>query len=262
MKLTLVEKEWVRLLRKEQVFIEKHKQVKKSNLQNQLEKIVPAGLQDKLNLAFNKGFYIVFDKGVSIIEKTYTKDTYEQDYKINEYAANVRQSRKSLRVFKKKAQLANTKNKLISGVEGVVLGALGVGLPDIPLFIGVLLKSIYEIALSYGFQYDTEEEKIFILKLIETSMYYGPDYKSKDDEVNKMIDLLNHQVSLGEANFSNAVDAAANALSDELLYMKFLQGIPIAGIIGGLSDITCQHMVTEYALIKYQRRFLLNKLGR
>ena len=44
--------------------------------------------------------------------------------------------------------------------------------------------------------------------------------------------------------------------------MKFLQGVPIAGIIGGISDITCQHTVTEYAMMKYQRRFLLSKLGR
>ncbi len=262
MKLTLVEKEWVNLLRKEQGFALKHKQAKKSNLQNQVEKIVPKGLQDKLDAAFNKGFFLVFEKGISIIEKTYVKENYEKDYLINEYAANVRQNRKSLRVFTKKAQIANTKNKLISGVEGLVLGTLGVGLPDIPLFIGVLLKSIYEIALSYGYGYDSDEEKIFILKLIETAMFYGPDFKYKDDEVNKMIDMLNHHVIFENSNLAKSIEGAAKVLSDELLYMKFLQGVPIAGIIGGISDITCQHTVTEYAMMKYQRRFLLSKLGR
>lgn len=39
---------------------------------------------------------------------------------------------------------------MISGVEGVGLGLLGIGLPDIPLFTAVILKSVYEIALSYG----------------------------------------------------------------------------------------------------------------
>ena len=44
------------------------------------------------------------------------------------------------------------------------MGFFGLGLPDIPLFLGVLLKSIYEVALSYGYTYDTQEEQIFILK--------------------------------------------------------------------------------------------------
>ena len=32
------------------------------------------------------------------------------------------------------------------------------GLPDIALFTGLMLKGVYEIALSYGFDYDDEEE--------------------------------------------------------------------------------------------------------
>jgi len=41
------------------------------------------------------------------------------------------------------------------------MGAFGVGLPDIPVFVGVVLKSVYEVALNYGYRYDTPEEKYF-----------------------------------------------------------------------------------------------------
>ncbi|QRV21485.1 EcsC family protein [Lacrimispora saccharolytica] len=41
-------------------------------------------------------------------------------------------------------------NSSISVIEGGVLGAFGIGLPDIPLFLALVLKSVYEIALSYG----------------------------------------------------------------------------------------------------------------
>ena len=52
---------------------------------------------------------------------------------------------------------------LISGVAGVGMGVAGVGIPDIPVFTSMVLKSIYEIALNYGFDYDTKEDLFFLL---------------------------------------------------------------------------------------------------
>ena len=42
----------------------------------------------------------------------------------------------------------------------------------------------------------------------------------------------------------------------ELLYMKFLQGTPIVGAIGGFYDVLYMKNITDYANIKYKRRFL------
>ena len=41
--------------------------------------------------------------------------------------------------------------------------------------------------------------------------------------------------------------------------MKFLQGVPIVGIVGGAYDVVYLKMITEYANLKYKRRFLLKK---
>jgi len=38
--------------------------------------------------------------------------------------------------------------------------------------------------------------------------------------------------------------------------MKFLQGIPIAGVIGGMYDAVYMKKITDYAEMKYKRRFL------
>ena len=51
-----------------------------------------------------------------------------------------------MRTFKKGAAASSRKNLLLSTAEGVGLGVLGIGLPDIP-FTGMILKSIYEVAL-------------------------------------------------------------------------------------------------------------------
>ena len=65
---------------------------------------------------------------------------------------------------------------------------LGIGLPDIPVFVGVLLKSVYEVALNFGYSYDTPEEKYFILKMVETALSYGDDLAQGDQQLNEFIE--------------------------------------------------------------------------
>ena len=60
----------------------------------------------------------------------------EKTYQINQYTDEVRQTRKSLAAFSKKAGVSSAKNVLLSSVSGIGFGVLGVGLPDIPLFTG------------------------------------------------------------------------------------------------------------------------------
>ena len=55
---------------------------------------------------------------------------------------------------------------------------------------------------------------------------------------------------------TSLMQQASHALSSELLYMKFLQGIPIAGIIGGMYDAVYLKRIADYADMKYKRRFL------
>lgn len=85
--------------------------------------------------AFAKAFTLIFEKGTGVIEKT-----------------------------SKKSKGAGTKNLLLSGVSGVGMGVLGIGLPDIPVFTGMILKSIYETALHYGCGYDTKEDRRIMMR--------------------------------------------------------------------------------------------------
>lgn len=55
---------------------------------------------------------------------------------------------------------------------------------------------------------------------------------------------------------SEYIEATASALSKELLYMKFVQGIPLVGAVGGAYDAVCMNRVQRYASSKYRRRYL------
>ncbi len=255
-KKTPYEKELAALLKKERRFLKNRETKKESFINRKLEKYVPAKLQGTLDLAFAKAFGLIFEKGTKVIEKTYDRESLKIDYLENDYMNGVLERRKTLRAFSKKAKNAGNKNLLFSGAAGIGMGIIGVGVPDIPVFTGFLLKSVYEIALDYGFDYNSEKEQAFILWVIEGAVSYG----EKISETNKKIDRFISSGNLPEDyEREEAIKSAAGNLSKELLYMKFVQGIPIIGAVGGFYDAVYMKRINEYANLKYYRRWLMNK---
>ena len=166
----------------------------------------------------------------------------------------MREDRRSLRRFSRKAGTSGQKNLLLSGVEGIGLGVLGIGLPDIPLFTGMVLKSIYELALHYGFSYETEEDRYFILLLIRGALSYGKQLSEIQEETDRFLSL---ETLPDGYDREREIRKTAQALSGELLYMKFLQGIPLVGAAGGIYDAVYLKRILAYGRLKYQKRFLL-----
>lgn len=60
-----------------------------------------------------------------------------------------------------------------------------------------------------------------------------------------------------DCNITEQIKRTSQALSHELLYTKFLQGLPVMGIIGGTYDAVYMNRISEYVRIKYKKRFLL-----
>lgn len=255
MKKTVLEKEIEALSRKEERYLKRRAEKKISVINRALEEKVPEKLQDTLNAAFSKAFSLIFQKGTAVIEKTYSGEKIKKDVKVREYAAEIRGDRRSLREFSNQAGKVKAKNLLISGAEGIGLGIFGVGLPDIPLFTAVLLRSIYEMAMQFGYPYETEQEQRFILLLIQGALSCGDELTA----VNAKADEYLTDNILPEQTFVSQMDAAAAVLARELLYMKFLQGIPVAGAVGGAYDVVCLKKILDYVQLKYRKRFLTDR---
>ena len=248
--------EWLQFQKKEQKFLASRAEKKETLLNKKLEEKVPEKLQGTLDAAFAKAFAMIFEKGTGVIEKTFKKAELQKNFKINEYADRIWQTRGSLKVFEKKAEKAGWLNVVVSGATGIGMGALGVGIPDIALFVGFILRSIYEIALDFGFEYESEAERRFILMIIEGAVSYGEDLRRIDERINGYIEQSELPAGYNE---KQQIEQTAAGLSKELLYMKFLQGIPIVGAVGGAYDVVYLKKITEYANLKYKRRFLLKK---
>ena len=253
---TALQKEWELLRRREERYLARHGEKKEPALTAKLEALIPAGLQSTLNTAFYKAFQLIFEKGTGIIEKSYPAEERKKNFLINDYSADVRRNKKNLRSFGKAAASAQRGNVLLSAAAGTGMGLLGIGIPDIPLFTSLLLKNIYEISASYGYDYKLPQEQHFILLLIEGAV-------SEGERLHQLDGRINAAIQGGELNLpadgQEQLRRCADALSQELLCMKFLQGIPIVGAVGGACDALIMGRVSDYARLKYQRRLLERK---
>lgn len=250
--LQLIEKKELKLLKEP---TDNYLKTKLSPIKETIENKIPDKLQSSLETAFQKGFKTVFDKGIGIIEKTYNKDTINMEHDINTYAVNKYPSKKNLKKIDKSANKKSFVNKSITIIEGSGLGLLGIGLPDIPLYISVILKSIYEISLSYGFDYSTDNERAYILTLISSAVTKGEErkhYFTQLDLMANQIDTLNTV----DYDIDKILTDTSSKLSTYMLTAKFIQGLPIIGVIGGATNFITLQDITQIAKLKYKKRYL------
>lgn len=278
MKRVSLQRELDKLIVKEKKYIKKYgnkKQKSQAFINKKLDSMIPNNLKETLNKAFLKAFELVFEQGTNIIERTYDKEAYVKQFEVNMYSKEVFGDKRSIRTFNKRASGSLNKNILIAGAEGIGFGLLGVGIPDILVFTGMLLKGIYEISLSFGFSYESNEEKYFILKLIETSLSNGEMFSDSNlvidrllnrlsnvpsDNISESSDNISGEVFIAKGDLDRQLELTSKVLAEELLYMKFIQGIPIVGVAGGISDCIYMKRISEFARLKYYKRFLRREL--
>ncbi|MDE6983230.1 MAG: EcsC family protein [Lachnospiraceae bacterium] len=232
-----------------------------------LEQKIPQKVYDNLQKMFCVAFELIFEKGTALIEKTYSNHDLEKDFQVHDFAVELKGSRKELRSLKAEVNRSNLVNMAVSTVEGISLGVLGIGLPDIVLFLSVILKGTYETAVQYGFSYETQEERLYILKLLETAMSKGERWTACNAAVDRWIASADWHNADGGAvgttfeavKVSEQTRRTADAFAVDMLLAKFIQGIPVAGILGGITNPVYYGRIMRYVQLKYHKRYLLQK---
>ncbi|MBS6519049.1 MAG: EcsC family protein [Clostridium sp.] len=267
-KKTPAQKEWEAFLKREKRQLEKFGSRRESFWEKRLASLVPDGLSSKLETAFQRAFEAVLQGGTGLIEKTYSREKLEAERRVRDYKTSLMPTRKHIRENTKTARRQAEIAMAAAGIQGAGLGLLGIGLPDIPLFLAALIRSLYTLCLSYGIDYKKPAEQELLLEMIELSLYQGDDFFSRDAALNRKLYALavkdakkahteGNGLSVRKKPSSEAVQRASKALSRELLYLKFLQGIPVAGVIGGVYDSIYMGRITKYSALKLERRHLL-----
>ncbi len=219
-----------------------------------LENKIPPKVYSGLESAFCKGFAVVFDQGKAVIEKGFSKEEIKVNHQIRDYAVQVKGGRKELKLVRKGGGQSAFLNLAATTVEGIALGALGIGMPDIVLFLGMLLKGIYETALNFGFDYEMPQERMLILKMMAAALSSGEDWLRRNTEVEEL--LFPEAFEITKQMLDNQTKETASVFAMDMLLLKFIQGLPIIGILGGAANPVYYNKVMKYVELKYRKRYL------
>lgn len=256
--LASLQKELTLLEKKERNLENTALKAEKSKWKIQLENKIPAKVFVGIESAFCKAFAVVFDQGRALIEKSYNKNSLSEDHSIRDYAVLVKGSRREIRKMSISARKSSYLNLAVTTLEGMGLGALGIGLPDIVLFISTLLKGVYETAVNFGFDYAARQEQYLILKMLYAALSTGEDWSRENKEIDAIFRGRGYEIT--DEEFEKQLKKTASAFAVDMLILKFVQGLPVIGLVAGAANPVYYNKVLRYVHLKYQKHYMINKL--
>ncbi len=214
---------------------------------------IPDSVRSALEEGFTQGFRAVFKHGSVLLKKTYCQGEIAYNEEAQRKLFDECGVQKGLAKVRKTAKEHYGRELAATTAEGAGLGLLGIGLPDIVLFCGFLMRGLSMLAIRYGCDPDNPEERMLMLKMIEAALTKGKKYEKKNSEVDDALCWPETLLHIGE---KAQIKKTAKQLAQELLVLKFVQGIPVAGILAAPGNPVCYHKIMTYARVKYYKRYL------
>ena len=255
-----IRKELTKVRNQEDKFIYKASN-SSSMIADKINNAVPDKILTKIEGAFGKAFNFMYVKGSKAINKTYSQDKMKESYEYDKKFAKAANNRLSLKSFQHKSARRGLFDGFIVTVTGLGLGFLGRALIDITAFISVTFRNMYQTCLCYGFDCDDFNEKILMLKMMETSLTTGEDVEILNHETDDLIEYIDGGGLLTDDDLDFHVKSASERLSKQIMYTRVIMMIPILGIVPGFLDIVYFYKVHKYIDMKYRKRFLMGQLG-
>lgn len=205
-----------------------------------------------LERAFERSFDLVLEKGSGLIGRM-----CGERRKLERYEAFAKKPLSGWELTRLgcEAAMGASANLVFSTVQGGAMGALGIGLPDVPIFLGAVLKTLFEISLRFGFPYHLPQEQVYQLLLIGAAV--GPEQERRCAAADA--DRTAQEIRMGgtlSISREEAKRRAAHALCSAALAGKLVQGTPIIGVYGGFQNGVLLRKIGSMAAVKYQQRLL------
>ncbi|MDT9024195.1 EcsC family protein [Rossellomorea yichunensis] len=131
---------------------------------------------------------------------------------------------------------------------------------DIPFILGISLKTLQEIAISYGYDPNDQQERIFIIKCLQ---FVSSDIVGKQAILQELSDFNKKDMQKREQTLSQLQGwrEVMTSFRDNFGWKKLFQMIPIAGILfGSFINKSMISDIGETGRMLYRKRRILEKL--
>ena len=163
--------------------------------------------------------------------------------------------RSLIKKLRRPAEKRYFKSLGVAATEGVGLGLLGISLPDIPILIGNMIRTCTVSAQSHGLDTDRKDEQVYMLMMIRLAAMPVEERTA----VNRQLDALGDAIDSGKEIFldlETEMKETSERLSMTLLFSRFVMGLPVVGVAGGLYNPVIVSQLHQLAEVKYESRLL------
>lgn len=148
----------------------------------------------------------------------------------------------------------------IATVQGASTGVGGLFtlVVDIPVILGISLKTLQEIAMIYGYDPNDKRERIFIVKCLQ---FANADIVGKEAILKDLWKGNEHKASTDMIQQLKGWQEVFYSFRDQFGWKKFFQAIPIAGIVfGAFANKGMIETIAETGNMLYRKRRVLDRL--
>ncbi|KPN12939.1 hypothetical protein AKG37_13670 [Bacillus australimaris] len=261
------EREWLKAQLKEIEKWEKDQQKvwfweKLSRLPFQmLDKLTPAFIQKKIGVLLDEmghyiqsgGAYLTSEKGIiHQFQKKCADESIQRIEDIEKAPIDIMDAI-SEQMGKNRTNLATVQGAT-TGVGGMFTLAA-----DIPAVLGLSLKTLQDIAVTYGYDPKNKEERVFIIKCLQLN---SADVVGKKSILKE---LKSYHASEGKhENMISQIQGWREVVynyRDSFGWKKLFQLVPIAGILFGAASNRSQLKgIAETGMMQYRKRRILTRL--
>ena len=95
---------------------------------------------------------------------------------------------------------------------------------------------------------------MLILKMLSASLSTGEEWQRRNREIDAI--MSGAQQDTSDEAFETQLRDTASVFAVDMLLLKFVQGLPIVGILGGAANPVYYRRVLRYVQLKYRKRWL------
>lgn len=157
-------------------------------------------------------------------------------------------------------KLAKSRKK-VATVQGAStgIGGLFTITIDIPLLLGLQLKTLQDIAMCYGYDPNDKKERLFIVKCLQ---FVSSDIVGKQAILNQLTDVDDPTAKREVLSEIQGWREVVFSYRDQFGWKKLFQMIPIAGLIfGAFINRSAVNDIAEAGMMLYRKRRILERLS-
>ncbi|WP_299094421.1 EcsC family protein [uncultured Metabacillus sp.] len=226
-----------------------------------LDKVTPAFIQKKIGTLLDElgafvqtgGQYLTQEK---VILAKLEKHAKREDIALSDV------STLPLAAMDEVSEELKTNRSQLATIQGATTGVGGIFTlaVDIPVLLGLSLKTLQEIAIAYGYDPKDRNERIFIVKCLQFS---SADVVGKQAILNELSTFY-HRDHMTKNEMISQLQGWREVVytyRDQFGWKKLLQMVPIAGMVfGAITNRSMIHDLAETGMMLYRKRRILDRL--